>query len=89
MIIRVQNLYCWNGEKKSMNTAKDIAQARNPDLRASMAAMRRAAQLARQIAIQTNTGIVMVRDGQCVRISAQELREADAAAQQSTGTADV
>lgn len=72
-----------------MNTAKDIAQARNPDLRASMAAMRRAAQLARQIAIQTNTGIVMVRDGQCVRISAQELREADAAAQQSTGTADV
>ncbi|MDD2748762.1 hypothetical protein [Acidithiobacillus sp.] len=72
-----------------MNTAKDIAQARNPDLRASMAAMRRAAQLARQIAIQTNTGIVMVRDGQCVRISAQELREADAEAQQSTGTADV
>ncbi|MBE7562967.1 hypothetical protein H7F10_08365 [Acidithiobacillus sp. HP-6] len=72
-----------------MNTGKDIAQARNPDLRASMAAMRRAAQLARQIAIQTNTGIVMVRDGQCVRISAQELREADAAAQQSSATADV
>ncbi|MBU2743399.1 hypothetical protein HF669_13535 [Acidithiobacillus thiooxidans] len=72
-----------------MNTGKDIAQARNPDLRASMAAMRRAAQLARQIAIQTNTGIVMVRDGQCVRISAQELREADAEAQKSSGTADV
>lgn len=72
-----------------MNTSKDIAQARNPDLRASMAAMRRAAQLARQIAIQTNTGIVMVRDGQCVRISAQELREADAEAQRSSGTADV
>ncbi|MBU2836024.1 hypothetical protein RIE95_02740 [Acidithiobacillus thiooxidans] len=72
-----------------MNTAKDIAQARNPDLRASMAAMRRAAQLARQIAIQTNTGIVMVRDGQCVRISAQELREADAEAQKSSATADI
>ncbi|MBU2737719.1 hypothetical protein [Acidithiobacillus concretivorus] len=72
-----------------MNTAENIDQARNPDLRASMAAMRRAAQLARQIAIQTNTGIVMVRDGQCVRISAQELREADAEAQLSTGTADV
>ncbi len=72
-----------------MNTAENIAQARNPDLRASMAAMRRAAQLARQIAIQTNTGIVMIRDGQCVRISAQELREADVQAQQSTGTADV
>jgi hypothetical protein len=75
--------------RKSMNTAKDIAQARNPDLRASMAAMRRAAQLARQIAIQTNTGIVMVRDGQCVRISAQELREADAEAQKSSATADI
>ncbi|MBU2812065.1 hypothetical protein HF669_12000 [Acidithiobacillus thiooxidans] len=72
-----------------MNTGKDIAQARNPDLRASMAAMRRAAQLARQIAIQTNTGIVMVRDGQCVRISAQELREADAEAQKSYATADI
>ncbi|MBU2841376.1 hypothetical protein [Acidithiobacillus thiooxidans] len=72
-----------------MNTGKDIAQARNPDLRASMAAMRRAAQLARQIAIQTNTGIVMVRDGQCVRISAQELREADAEAQKSSATADI
>ncbi len=72
-----------------MNTAENIDQARNHDLRASMAAMRRAAQLARQIAIQTNTGIVMVRDGQCVRISAQELREADAEAQLSTGTADV
>ena len=72
-----------------MNTSKDIAQARNPDLRAYMASMRRAAQLARQIAIQTNTGIVMVRDGQCVRISAQELREADAEAQKSSGTADV
>ncbi|OCX70426.1 hypothetical protein [Acidithiobacillus thiooxidans] len=72
-----------------MNTAKDIAQARNPDLRASMAAMRRAAQLARQIAIQTNTGIVMVQDGQCVRISAQELREADAEAQKSSATADI
>jgi hypothetical protein len=75
--------------RKSMNTGKDIAQARNPDLRASMAAMRRAAQLARQIAIQTNTGIVMVRDGQCVRISAQELREADAEAQKSSATADI
>ncbi len=72
-----------------MNTSKDIAQARNPDLRASMAAMRRAAQLARQIAIQTNTGIVMVRDGQCVRISAQELREADAQTEKPSGTADV
>ena len=52
----------------------DISQARNPDLRGSMAAMKRAAVLARKIAIQTNTGIIVVRDGKPVRISAAELR---------------
>jgi hypothetical protein len=38
--------------------------------------MRRAAELARQIAIQTNTAIVVVRDGKPVRITAEELRAA-------------
>ena len=52
----------------------DISQAKNPDLRASMAAMRRAAALARKTAIQTNTAIVLVRDGKVVRIPAAELR---------------
>lgn len=37
-------------------------------------ALRRAAAIARQIAIETNTGIVLVRDGKVVRISAAELR---------------
>ena len=53
----------------------DISQAKNPDLRASLAGMRRAAALARQIAIQTDTEIVLVRDGKPVRISAAELRK--------------
>ena len=53
----------------------DISQAKNPDLRGSMAAMKRAAALARKIAIQTDTGIIVVRDGKPVRISAAELRE--------------
>ena len=56
-----------------MNEA-DLSQAKNPDLRGSMAAMRRAAALARKTAIQTDTGIVVVRDGKPVRIRAAELR---------------
>ena len=52
----------------------DISQAKNPDLRGSMAAMKRAAALARKIAIQTDTGIIVVRDGKPVRIPAAELR---------------
>jgi hypothetical protein len=52
----------------------DISQAKNPDLRGSMAAMRRTAALARKRAIQTDTAIVVVRDGKVVRIPAAELR---------------
>ena len=53
----------------------DLDRARNPDLRASLAAMRRAAALARKIAIETNTGIVVMRHGKPVRIAAAQLRE--------------
>jgi hypothetical protein len=56
-----------------MNRA-DLSQAKNPDLRGSMAAMRRAASLARKTAIQTDTAIVVVRDGKPVRIPAAKLR---------------
>ena len=45
---------------------RDISQARNPDTRASLAAIRRAAAMARQTAIDTDTGIVIVRDGKPV-----------------------
>lgn len=55
--------------------AEDIAKATNPDLRASLAAMQRAARLARKIAIQTETEIVMVRNGKLVHLSAEELRQ--------------
>jgi len=51
----------------------DIANAQDPDLRASLTAMQRAALLARQTAIQTGTGIVIVQDGQLVHVSAEEL----------------
>ena len=56
-------------------TLRDLSEAKNPDLRASLAGMHRAAAMAREIAIQTDTGIVVVRDGKPVRISAAELRK--------------
>jgi hypothetical protein len=56
-----------------MNT-KDISEAKDPDLRSSMAALLRASQLARKIAIQTDTDLIIAKDGKLVRISPEELR---------------
>jgi hypothetical protein len=56
-------------------TRQDLSKAKNPDLRASLAAMRRAADMARGTAIQTNTEIVIVKDGKPVRVTAEELRQ--------------
>ena len=56
-------------------TQRDLSNAKNPDLRASLAAMRRAAAMARSTAIQTNTEIVIVKDGKPVHITAEELRK--------------
>lgn len=53
---------------------RDLSRAKNPDLRASLAALRRAAKLARKTAIRTNTGICIVKDGKLVQITAEELR---------------
>ncbi len=55
--------------------AKDISEAKDPDVRASMAALQRASLLARQTAIQTNTHLVIVKDSKIVRIPAEELRK--------------
>lgn len=54
---------------------KDISKAKDPDLRASAAAMQRAAELARKTAIQTNTNLVIMQDGKLIRIPAHALRE--------------
>lgn len=54
---------------------KDIGEAKDPDLRASMAALQRASLQARKTAIQTGTHLVIVKDGQLLRISAEELSE--------------
>jgi hypothetical protein len=54
---------------------KDLSQARNPDIRGSLAALRRASELARKIAIQTGTDLVVVRDGRLLHVDPATLRE--------------
>jgi hypothetical protein len=54
---------------------KDIAHAKSTDLRASQIAIRRAAQQARLTAIQTDTNLIIVKDGKTIRIPAAELRD--------------
>lgn len=54
--------------------AQDLSKAKDPDLRASLAAMQRAAALARKVAMQTDTGIVVVQDNELRYITAEELR---------------
>lgn len=56
-----------------MNTS-DISKAKNPDLRAALAALQRAAEAAREVAVQTNTGIVLTENGKLLKVSAQELQ---------------
>lgn len=57
-----------------MNT-KDIRSSGDSDLAGSYSAMKRAAIAAQDLAIQTNTGIVVSVDGQSQLISAKELLE--------------
>ena len=55
-----------------MNT-KDIRTSTDPDLAGSFAAMERAALAAKDIAIKTNTGIVVAIDGKNVELAAADL----------------
>lgn len=53
----------------------DITKAKDPTLRGSLNALLRSAAAARKVAIQTDTHLVIVKDGQLLRISAEELRQ--------------
>jgi len=55
--------------------SSDISKAKDPFLRNSFEALKKAAQLAREDAIRTNTGIVVLREGKIVTISAEQLRK--------------
>ena len=66
-----------------MNT-KDIRTSTDPDLAGSYAAMERAARAAQDLAIKTNTGIVVAVDGKNVELTATDLiKLRDQEAQQS------
>lgn len=56
-------------------THQELSQAKDPDLRASLQAMQRAAELARKTAVQTGTDIVIVENQQIVRLSAYMLAQ--------------
>ena len=52
---------------------KDIRTSSDPDLAGSYVAMERAARSAQDLAIKTNTGIVVTVDGKNVELTAAEL----------------
>lgn len=56
-------------------TQHEIDKAKDKDLVTSMAAMKRAAAMARKAAVQTDTAIVVVHGKQIVRITANDLRK--------------
>lgn len=59
--------------------ANDLSQAKNPDVRAALGALRRAAQSARKTVVQTNTHLIIVKDGRLQRIGASEIALQEAA----------
>ena len=52
----------------------DIANAKDPDLRSAMDALRRAAALARKVAIDAGTELVIVRDGRLTLVDPVSLQ---------------
>lgn len=55
--------------KEPVATYETQSTSANAYIRGSLAAMRRAAQRARQVAQQTGTDLIVERDGQVVRVS--------------------
>ncbi len=51
-----------------MKNQKNIAFANDPDLVNSLIAIRRAAKRAAQVAVSTNTELVVLRNGRSVRV---------------------
>jgi hypothetical protein len=55
-------------------TQQELSKAKDSDLRNSLQAIRRAAVQARQLAMQTNTGIVIMQNEKILHLSAEQLR---------------
>lgn len=56
-------------------TLHELGQAKDKDLVTSVAAMKRAAAMARTAAVQTGTAIVVVQGNRIVRVTAADLRK--------------
>lgn len=65
-------------------TTNDITKAKDPAMRGALNALIRAAAEARKIAIQTNTHLVIYKDGKIQRLSPEELRQQDKTKDAST-----
>jgi hypothetical protein len=52
---------------------KDIRECSDPAMRGSMAAIQRAAEEARRIAIQAGTELIVMRDGEICSLSPEEI----------------
>jgi hypothetical protein len=61
---------------RNIVTQQELSQAKDKDLAASLIAMRRAARMAREQAVRTDTAIVVIRNEKPVRVTADELRKA-------------
>ena len=61
---------------RNIVTQQQLSQAKDKDLAASLIAMRRAARMAREQAVRTDTAIIVIRNQQPVRVTADELRKA-------------
>jgi sensor histidine kinase regulating citrate/malate metabolism len=57
-------------------TREQLLQAKDPDIRTSLVAMQRAARMARELAVRTDTAIVVISNNQPLRVTAEELRRA-------------
>lgn len=54
---------------------QDLTKAKDPDLLASLKAIKRSAELARKVAMQTETAIIVTEGEKIIRLSAEQLRE--------------
>ena len=66
-------------------TQHELSKAKDQDLISSVEAMKRAAALARQVAVQTGTAIVVSKDEMIVRRTAAELVAQSGAAANEAG----
>lgn len=56
-------------------TQYELDKAKDQDLISSLAAMKRAATMARKAAVQTDTAIVVIQNQEIVRVTADTLRK--------------